>query len=161
MPINWSDNKVFNTTGTQPQRNPAYRPMTTTMPQGGMQMPRSTQTDMMTGEQMMGDQMMGDQMMSDQMGDQMGQMRTNDLMNNAMMFQEGPPPTMDKTYLAGYLKSNIGKGVRAEFPLPGGFYIDKSGILRDVGVNYFVLEDFVSKAKIVCDLYSVKFVTML
>lgn len=109
---------------------------------------------------MMDEMMMNDSM---RMNDNM-KMNENMRMNetpNSMMFQEGPPPVMDPHYLAGYLVTNIGRNVRAEFALPGGFFLDKAGILKEVGVNYFVLEDYISHAKIVCDLYSVKFLTIL
>jgi hypothetical protein len=75
--------------------------------------------------------------------------------------QQGPPPVMDPSFIPGYLASNLGANVRAEFIVGTTQYIDKSGRLIDVGVNYFVLEDFVSGAHIMCDLYSVKFVTRL
>ena len=76
-------------------------------------------------------------------------------------FEQGPPPVMDREYIAGYLKTLIGKSVRAEFAISTGLYLDKTGVLREVGVNYFVLEDLVTRARIMCDLYSVRFVTTL
>lgn len=151
MPINWTDNKVLN---TNPQQRNMYNtrqqmPASHQNDNSQMQNPRmNNQNDMIMNDQMMNDQMMND---SIKMAD----------MTNEMMFREGPPPVMDPHYLAGYLNSNIGKRVRAEFPLAGGFYIDKAGILKEVGVNYFVLEDLVTRAKIVCDLYSVKFLTII
>jgi hypothetical protein len=38
-------------------------------------------------------------------------------------------------------------------------YLDKTGILREVGISYFVIEDMATHAMVMCDLYSVKFVT--
>lgn len=76
-------------------------------------------------------------------------------------FQEGPPLSTDKGYIPFYLQSNIGKNVRAEFIIGSDQFIDKTGKLIEVGINYFVLEDYVSHARIMCDLYSVKFVTTL
>ncbi len=73
--------------------------------------------------------------------------------------QQGPPPSTGREYIPGYLSSLIGKNVRAEFLLGGSVYTDRTGIVREVGVNYFVLEELVSHALIMCDLYSVKFVT--
>jgi hypothetical protein len=75
--------------------------------------------------------------------------------------QQGPPPVADVGYVPYYLASNIGKNVRAEFAISGALYVDKTGKLIEVGVNYFVLEDINSRANIMCDLYSVKFVTIL
>ena len=73
----------------------------------------------------------------------------------------GPPPTFDINYIPGYLASNIGKNVRAEFIIGTTQYADKQGVLSAVGVNYFVLHDVNSRTDIMCDLYSVKFVTIL
>ncbi len=75
--------------------------------------------------------------------------------------EQGPPPASDRNYIPGYLRRQIGKNVRAEFLLGTAITIDKTGILREVGVNYFVLEDYISHAMIMCDLYSVRFVTTL
>lgn len=75
--------------------------------------------------------------------------------------QQGPPPVADKGYIPYYLASNIGRNVRAEFILGNSQYVDKSGKLIEVGINYFVLEDVNSRTHIMCDLYSVRFVTIL
>jgi len=75
--------------------------------------------------------------------------------------QEGPPPSTEEGYIPYYLASNIGKSVRAEFIIGSNQYVDKTGVLREVGINYFVLEDVNSRTNIMCDLYSVKFVTIL
>jgi len=85
----------------------------------------------------------------------------NSMDSNAMLDEQGPPPVTDKNYIVGYLSRNIGKNVRAEFVVGTNQFVDKTGILREVGVNYFVLEDYISHARIMCDLYSVKFVTTL
>lgn len=77
------------------------------------------------------------------------------------MTRQGPPTMTEPYYIPNYLARNIGKNVRAEFVVGTSQFMDKSGILREVGVNYFVLEDYISHALIMCDLYSVKFVTIL
>jgi hypothetical protein len=63
--------------------------------------------------------------------------------------------------MAGYLTTLIGKKIHVEFLLGNSQYMDKSGILRRVGANYFVMEDLISHETIVADLYSVKFVTTM
>lgn len=73
--------------------------------------------------------------------------------------QQGPPPVMDYRYIAGYLNNNIGAFVKAEFIVGTNQFIDKTGRLVEVGINYFVLEEFASNHRVLCDLYSVKFVT--
>ncbi|SMC92090.1 hypothetical protein [Papillibacter cinnamivorans] len=74
--------------------------------------------------------------------------------------QQGPPPAAERGYIPYYLTQNIGRSVRAEFILGNSSYVDKSGILIEVGVNYFVLQDVNSRNNIMCDLYSVRFVTI-
>jgi hypothetical protein len=75
--------------------------------------------------------------------------------------RNGPPPVMDPYYIPGFLSRNIGRNVRAEFIIGTNQFVDKAGRLLEVGVNFFVLEDFITKNHIMCDLYSVKFVTLL
>lgn len=76
------------------------------------------------------------------------------------MFQEGPPPVMNSDYIPGFLKNNIGKNVRAEFIVGTNTSTDRVGKLVEVGVNYFVLQDLLTRSHTMCDLYSVKFVTI-
>jgi hypothetical protein len=76
-------------------------------------------------------------------------------------FQQGPPLATERGFIPYYLTQNIGKSVRAEFIIGSNQYIDKSGILIEVGINYFVLQDVGSRTHVMCDLYSVKFVTIL
>jgi len=75
--------------------------------------------------------------------------------------RQGPPPSTEKGYIPNYLASNIGRSVRAEFIIGTSQYADKTGILTEVGFNYFVLHDVNSRTDTMCDLYSVKFVTVL
>jgi len=77
------------------------------------------------------------------------------------MTQQGPPPATDPGFIPYYLSSNIGKSVRAEFIVGSNQYVDKTGILTEVGINYFVLSDPSTRTDTMCDLYSVKFVTIL
>ncbi len=79
----------------------------------------------------------------------------------APITQQGPPPSTERGYIPYYLASNIGKNVRAEFIIGTTQYVDKVGLLTEVGINYFVLRDVNSRTDIMCDLYSVKFVTVL
>ncbi|NMA25180.1 MAG: hypothetical protein GX936_05890 [Clostridiales bacterium] len=60
--------------------------------------------------------------------------------------------------MPAYLRSIIGRRIRAEFIFQN-MYLDKTGILREVGISYFVIEDMATHAMVMCDLYSVKFVT--
>lgn len=158
--INWVGNRVMD---PNVQRQPSSKgapmerpqtivtptsPMTTQQPQTRSQtQPPCTQIPPMTSQMQHSDTQTPPTRTSD------GQMPLFD--------REGPPPIMDILYVPGYLTSLIGKGVRAEFVVGTNMFLDKTGILREVGVNYFVLEDFITRARIMCDLYSVKFVTTL
>jgi hypothetical protein len=75
--------------------------------------------------------------------------------------QQGPPPSTERGYIPYYLASNIGKNIRAEFIIGSSQYTDRVGRLIEVGINYFVLDDVNSRTHVMCDLYSVKFVTVL
>jgi len=75
--------------------------------------------------------------------------------------QQGPPPSTEVGYIPYYLSQNIGKNVRAEFIIGTNMYTDRTGVLKEVGINYFVLNDVNSRTDIMCDMYSVKFVTVL
>lgn len=75
--------------------------------------------------------------------------------------QQGPPPSTEKGYIPNYLAANIGRNVRAEFIIGTTQYVDKSGVISEVGINYFVLHDPYAGTDVMCDLYSVKFVTIL
>ena len=72
---------------------------------------------------------------------------------------QGPPTVLDPGYIPAYLRTQIGKRVRAEFNIGTNLYIDRTGFLREVGISYFVLEDYVTRVRIMCDLYSLKFLT--
>lgn len=75
--------------------------------------------------------------------------------------QQGPPPVTEQGYIPYFLASNIGKRVYAEFLIGNSQYIDKTGVIIEVGINYFVLDDQNFHTHVMCDLYSVKFVTIL
>ena len=72
---------------------------------------------------------------------------------------QGPPTVFSPGYTPAYLRSQIGKRVRAEFNIGTNFYMDRTGVLREVGVSYFVLEDNVTRVRVMCDLYSLKFLS--
>jgi len=88
-------------------------------------------------------------------------MQVDPVITDIGLNQQGPPPSTEKGFIPYYLTTNIGKSVRAEFIIGSDQYADKTGILIEVGINYFVLEDVNSRTHIMCDLYSVKFVTIL
>jgi hypothetical protein len=72
---------------------------------------------------------------------------------------QGPPTVLDPGYTPAYLRTQIGKRVRAEFNIGTNLYMDRTGVLREVGISYFVIEDNVTHVRVMCDLYSLKFLT--
>lgn len=62
-------------------------------------------------------------------------------------------------YIPGYLRTQIGNLIRVEF-LIGTQLTDRTGILTDVGASFIVLRA-ANGDLIVCDMFSIKFVTIL
>lgn len=73
---------------------------------------------------------------------------------------DGPPALTDSEYIAGFLRQYIGRLLLVEFVVGTNSFMDRSGFLREVGVNYIVLEDLISRNLVMCDLYSIRFVTI-
>ncbi|MCX7614989.1 MAG: hypothetical protein N2Z65_04475 [Clostridiales bacterium] len=146
--INWSGNKVMNQ-GSSYQPSRPMMPDQSTMPDSSM-MDRSSTMDrsQMTDRSMPGG------------GMQASPFAPIDPMYGPSMTQQGPPPATDRMYIPGYLSSIIGRNIRAEFLIGENLYMDRSGKLVEVGANYFVLEEFITGNRVMCDLYSVKFVTV-
>ncbi len=71
---------------------------------------------------------------------------------------QGQPTVSDTGYIQAYLQRQIGKFVRVEFLIGTSITTDRAGILSQVGINYIVITD-PTGADIMCDLYSIKFVT--
>ncbi|MDR2933157.1 MAG: hypothetical protein LBV27_08630 [Oscillospiraceae bacterium] len=71
-----------------------------------------------------------------------------------------PETLTEIVYTPAYLRSNIGSLVRVEF-LMANSMTDRVGILSDVGASYIVLKSLEGESKIMCDLYSIKFVTII
>jgi len=72
------------------------------------------------------------------------------------------PTTLESVnYLAGLLTTYIGHRMRVQF-LVGttGPLMDINGTLRQVGANYIILQPVETDDLTVCDLYSIKFVTI-
>lgn len=77
---------------------------------------------------------------------------------------EGPPLlTVESTqFVPGYLRSQIGKQVRVEFLIgSSGPLIDRIGTLIGVGASYILIRPIETDDILMCDLYSIRFVTTL
>lgn len=71
------------------------------------------------------------------------------------------PPTLTETiYTPGYLRLHIGDLMRVEF-LIGNQTTDRVGRLKQVGASFIVLSALDGGSEIVCDIYSIKFVTII
>ncbi len=71
-----------------------------------------------------------------------------------------PPQTLQSTmYIPGYLKTQIGKRVRVEFLIGTTTMTDRVGTLVGVGASYILLRLEASDDIILCDIYSIKFIT--
>jgi hypothetical protein len=67
------------------------------------------------------------------------------------------PETVESTlFIPGYLTTQIGRNLRVEF-LVGNMVTDRTGVLEAVGASYIILGQL-DGSRIVCDLFSIKFV---
>jgi len=73
------------------------------------------------------------------------------------------PVTLESAdYMAGLLATLTGEKVRVQFLIgTTGPLIDVVGTLVQVGANYIVIQPIESDDLMICDLYSIKFVTVL
>jgi len=72
------------------------------------------------------------------------------------------PTTLESPFFTpGFLRTQIGRRVRVEFLIGTNSITDRSGTLVAVGSSYIVLQPFESDDLMMCDLYAIKFVTIL
>ncbi len=72
---------------------------------------------------------------------------------------EPMPPIVDNVlYNQGWLTTQIGNIIKVEFLIGTGMWVDREGILREVGISYIVIEETGSNDIIMCDIYAIKFV---
>ena len=72
----------------------------------------------------------------------------------------GSPTVMGKDYTQGYLKTQIGKKMRITFLIGTNTIQDRNGTLLEVGISYIVIRDIDTNTTTMCDIYSIKFVTI-
>lgn len=73
-------------------------------------------------------------------------------------FEAGPPVQDDINYTQGFLRTQIGRYVKIEFLIGTNLFIDREGILEKVGISYVVIREAGTGNKLMCDIYSIKFV---
>ncbi|MBU3179748.1 hypothetical protein [Clostridium psychrophilum] len=71
----------------------------------------------------------------------------------------GSPIVDNKLYNQGWLTTQIGKYISIDFLL-GSMYIDRQGILQEVGISYIIIKESGTNDLVMCDIYSIKFVTV-
>jgi len=71
----------------------------------------------------------------------------------------GTPIVNNTLYNQGWLKTQIGKFINIDFAI-GNMYIDRQGILQEVGISYIVIKESGTNDIVLCDIYSIKFVTV-
>jgi len=75
---------------------------------------------------------------------------------------EQVPSTLQNTFFTpGFLRTQIGRRVRVEFLLGTNLLTDRTGTLVAVGASYIVLRLVDSDDLMMCDIYSIKFVTII
>ncbi len=71
------------------------------------------------------------------------------------------PVTVESTlYTPGFLRTQIGKRMRVEFLIGTNGMTDRTGTLVAVGASYIILRLYESDDLMMCDIYSIKFVTI-
>lgn len=74
---------------------------------------------------------------------------------------ETTPETLQNVaFTAGFLRTQIGRRVRVEFLIGTSNLTDRTGILIGVGASYILLREPQEDNIIMCDLFSIKFVTV-
>ncbi|MCB2299112.1 hypothetical protein [Clostridium tagluense] len=71
-----------------------------------------------------------------------------------------PPIVNNPLYNQGWLQGQIGKYIRVSFLLGTNTFQDRGGTLQEVGISFIVLKETGTNNLIMCDIYSIKFVTV-
>jgi hypothetical protein len=82
--------------------------------------------------------------------------------NFSSNFEQAPgsPTELGTGYTQSYLKTQIGKTMRITFLLGTNLIQDRQGILLEVGISYIIIKDIDTTTSTLCDIYSIKFVTI-
>ncbi len=82
-------------------------------------------------------------------------------MAQAVSVSDAPEALKNPLFLPGYLRTLIGRTIRAEFLIFKDFMEERTGMLTDVGANYIVLQDPHTRNCVLCDSHSLKFITVV
>jgi len=70
------------------------------------------------------------------------------------------PIVNNPLYNQGWLTTQIGKYVRVSFLLGTNLFQDRTGTIVEVGISFIILREASTNDLIMCDMYSIKFVTV-
>ena len=84
----------------------------------------------------------------------------NNLSNNNFTVPSGIGYDAYQGSIQQILRDNVGQFVDVEFLIGTGSLVTRSGVLNNVGVSYIVLYERARDRYMICDLYSIKFVTI-
>ena len=73
--------------------------------------------------------------------------------------EQSPTTVQSAMYTPGYLRTQIGRRCRVEFLVGTNGLTDRTGTLIGVGASYILLRPLESDDIMLCDIYSIKFVT--
>ena len=87
---------------------------------------------------------------------EMSQMAANSSTNTSFT----PETVTNSDFMPAYLRQHIGQWVRVDFLIGDGIE-QRVGILQEVGASYIILQAIEPSTIVVCDMYSIKFVTIV
>jgi hypothetical protein len=79
-------------------------------------------------------------------------------MNQDFELPPVPPVVNNPLYTQGWMVAHIGKYIKIEFLIGTNMWMDREGVLKEVGISYFVIQESGTNDLVMCDIYSVKFV---
>ena len=85
---------------------------------------------------------------------------SNQTAGTTLLRPEPTPNTQDQDTFAEIMAANIGAYVLVQFLIGSASLVDKEGYLYAVGANFVTIYEPLDDRYVVCDLYSVKFVTI-
>jgi hypothetical protein len=89
-------------------------------------------------------------------------MQTTQVMPTAQPAAVQVPSTVESPFFTpGFLRTQIGRKMRVEFLIGTNGFTDRTGTLVAVGASYILLRPIGSDDLMMCDIYSIKFVTIL
>lgn len=86
--------------------------------------------------------------------------RQNNNMGNWNNNVTRPESLTNPDFMPAYLQNHIGKWVRVDFLIGGGIE-QRVGVLEEVGASYIILNVIEPATLLVCDLFAIKFVTIV